>query len=94
MENKMKRYIISVATELEGHAGSESFFLETTQDLLKAQMLNMLFAPAKKDNEFVIEHESENNIYGKAYGYDFALKWRELGDFKTNKIYYLSSRTG
>lgn len=90
----MKRYLITLATELDGHSASESYYLETTGDLMKTQMLNILFEPAKKDNEFTIEHEHGNNIYGTAYGDAFALKWVELKDFKTNKIYYLSSRTG
>ena len=94
MENRMKRYIITVATELDGHAGSEAYFVETKNEFPKKEMLNILFKNAKIDNEFVINHEKENNIYGTTYGFEFAMKWREIEDYKTNKIYYLSSRTG
>jgi len=90
----MKRYIITVATELDGHAGSEAFYVEMKNEFPKKEMLNILFREAKKDNEFVITHENENNIYGTTYGFEFSMKWKEIENYKTNKIYYLSSRTG
>jgi hypothetical protein len=90
----MRKYIITIASELDGHAGGEALYLETPTDFPKKEMINMIFKGVKDDNEFVITHENENNIYGTAYGSEFSMKWKELKDFKTNKLYYLSSRTG
>ena len=47
-ENNMKRYIITVATELDGHAGSEAFYVEMKNEFPKKEMLNILFREAKK----------------------------------------------
>lgn len=90
----MRKYIITIASELDGHASSEAFYLETPAEFPKKEMLNIIFREEKNANEFVITHDNENNIYGRAYGFEFSMKWKELKDFKTNKIYYLSSRTG
>lgn len=90
----MKKYIITIASELDGHAGSEALYLETPSEFPKKQMLDIIFKDVKNDNEFVITHENDNGIYGTAYGSDFSMKWKELKDFETNKLYYLSSRTG
>ena len=90
----MRKYMITIASELDGHAGSEALYLETPAEFPKKEMLNIIFKDAKDDDVFVITHENDNGIYGKAYGSDFSMKWKELKNFKTNKLYYLDSRTG
>lgn len=91
----MRKYIITIATELDGHASSETCFMETPYEYSKQAMLDIMFKDAKIDNELVINHETDDNIYGSSYGCEFSMKVRELEeDIKHNKIYYLSSRTG
>ena len=90
----MIKYIVSVATELDGHAFSETFYLETTEKMTTDKIIDIVFYEAKKENELQIKHIKNNKVWGDIYGFTFALEWRELEDIKQNKLYYLSSRTG
>jgi len=90
----MIKYIVSVATELDGHAFSETFYLETTEKMTTDKIIDIVFYEAKKENELQINTIKNNKVWGDIYGFTFALEWRELEDIKQNKLYYLSSRTG
>jgi hypothetical protein len=90
----MIKNIVSVATELDGHAFSETFYLETTEKMTTDKIIDIVFYEAKKENELQIKHIKNNKVWGDIYGFTFALEWRELEDIKQNKLYYLSSRTG
>jgi stress response protein SCP2 len=70
----MIKYIVSVATELDGHAFSETFYLETTEKMTTDKIIDIVFYEAKKENELQIKHIKNNKVWGDIYGFTFAFR--------------------
>lgn len=68
----MKKYLISVATELDGHAGSTSCYLQTKDTMSRTQFMEQLVRLFGGDKAEVTFEEStsskERNQIGQYYG--------------------------
>lgn len=91
----MRKYLVSVATELQGHAGSDVYYLETDKFLKAKDIVMTLFASEISNNEIVIDIERDSEVYGRLYGdYAFALTCTYIPKVVQDTLYEASSRTG
>ena len=90
----MRKYLISVALELDGHSSSESYYLESQRVLNANEVIDIIYAQEIEENELTIDMDRGSQAYGTIYGYAFALSITELVNVQPNTMYYTSSRTG
>lgn len=70
----MKKYLISIATELDGHSGSESWYLQTDEQMSRKDFLSYLpkmFNAPNSNEDFTFEEypfSADRSNDGKYYG--------------------------
>lgn len=90
----MNKYLVLVSQELNGHASSETYYLETQKDYTLSQLYSIVFKEEIEEREIEIKHEKEDFIYGNVYGESFSMTMRNLNDIKPHTIYELYTYTG
>ena len=91
----MRKYLVSVATELDGHASSEVYYLETDKFLKAKDIVMTLFGTEVSNNEIEIDMERDSQVYGRLYGdYAFALTCTYIPKVERDTLYEASARTG
>ena len=91
----MRKYLITVATEMDGHAGSESYYLQSDNPVTMSQIVNAIFSKEIDDREYVEHSKTDARVYGEVYGMPFALTVTILPSRMTKlKLYFTESRTG
>jgi hypothetical protein len=104
----MKRYIMTMATELDGHAGSTTAFINSENGLTRSEALNLVqqvYGETGRFEEYPksVEHNSASSYYGdlvsnigtNEYRTRIAITVMQLpAKLTKNRVYITESRTG
>ena len=89
------KYLISVAIEMDGHASSESYFIEGSRAYKLKELFELVFSKEIANKEVEATHITPDAIYGVFYqDYEFAFTSTQLTNYSKNKLYLVESRTG
>jgi hypothetical protein len=89
------RYLISVAIEMDGHAGSEVYYLESERKMLAKDIVPAIYGREMVAGDINIDMERDNQVYGRLYDdYAFALTCTHIPHVESDTLYESSSRTG
>lgn len=89
----MIKYIITIATELDGHASADAYYVQREEPISPMGAMDIIFA----GSPYEITHSNppQGKYWGNVNGFSFALT---IGNLKTrmtkNTFYQTSSRTG
>ena len=104
----MKRYIMTMATELDGHAGSTTAFINSENVLTRSEALNIVQqvygdTMKFKESQSSVEHNSPSSYCGELvnhigtyeYRTPIAITVMQLpAKLTKNRVYITESRTG
>lgn len=84
------KYLCTTAIEHDGHAGSETWYLEKDREYTPEELLMEMFSEENAEDELAIKHKQGNRLYGYLYDSHFSFVAVPLEE-PTTKLY---TRTG